>query len=111
MTPPGAPEGAQAKRSLTPWGLGAPNLRVHDVTGGATRPPQRAVLRDVSQVRLTIPFPFSPARHRPLRGKSAEDAGRKRSWGSWPGLGETSTYIGPPLTHSPARMDSWPWRL
>lgn len=52
---------AQDGPYLDLWDPRSPNPRERDVKGGATRPPRRAVLRDVRQARPSVPFPFSPA--------------------------------------------------
>lgn len=119
MTPPHGPAGAlemygaQAKFNLTLGSEIPKTLRAQRQRGrDATRPPKGSVLGDVRRARPTD-HPFSlPTRPRP-RGsrRGTESAERKQSRDSGPGLGEAPAWIRPPLTYSPARRDSWPWRL
>lgn len=57
------------------------------------------------------PFPFSRTRNLAEANLSVEKSGESTARDHRPGLGEAPTSICPPFAHSPARTDSWPWRL
>lgn len=86
---------------------------MHNVKGGATRPPRRACLRDVSQERPTISFPFAPAQPQEDNlslGKARRRRGESEAGGFGQDLARALIEFARP-SHSPARKDSWPWRL
>ena len=76
----------QAEPSQGIWGPRPPNPRARHVKGGATRPPRRAVLRDVRQARPTTPFPFCSTRHLAEASLSVGMARRKRGQTQMPVL-------------------------